>query len=121
MNTPLWIITALLALVFLVVGAGKLTSTRAALREKGMTYVDDFSDGQIKAIGAVEILGAIGLIVPAFIGGLEFLVPTAAIGLAIVMIGAVVVHSRREESYTPALVLGALAVFVAVGRVVVGF
>lgn len=121
MNTPLWIITALLALVFLAVGAGKLITSRAALREKGMTYVDDFSDGQVKAIGVVEILGAIGLIVPAFIGGLEWLVPAAAIGLALVMIGAVVVHSRRKESYNPALVLGALAVFVAVGRIVLGF
>lgn len=116
MNIALWIIAGLLALAFLATGTGKLTTPRKALAEKGMAYVEDFSDGQIKAIGALQVLGAIGLVVPAFIDAVDFLVPTAATGLLITMIGAIIVHVRRKEPFIPALVLAALAAFVAVGR-----
>lgn len=116
MNIALWIVAGLLALAFLAAGAGKLTTPKEKLAEKGMTYVEDFTQGQIKAIGAIEILGAIGLIAPAFIESVDWLVPTAATGLALTMVGAVVVHARRKEPFIPAVVLGALAAFVAVGR-----
>ena len=121
MHIALWVIAVLLAGAFLVAGFSKVMSTRAALAEKGLTYVEDFSDGSIKAIGWAEILGAIGVILPAFVGGLQWLVIVAAFALGVVMIGAVAVHSRRGEKYTTALVLGALAVFLGVGRFVFGF
>jgi len=116
MDIALWIVAGLLALVFLAAGAAKLTMPKQALFDKGMTYVEDFSAGQIKAIGALEVLGAIGLIAPAFVDGLEWLVPTAATGLLLVMVGAVVTHVRRKETFVPPLVLGVLAAFVAAGR-----
>lgn len=116
MNIALWIAASLLALAFLAAGLGKLTTPKDKLAEKGMAYVEDFSEGQIKAIGALEVLGAIGLIVPAFIGGIEWLVPAAAVGLLLTMIGAIVVHLRRKETFVPSLVLGVVAAFVAVGR-----
>lgn len=116
MNIALWIAASLLALAFLAAGLGKLTTPKDKLAEKGMAYVEDFSEGQIKAIGALEVLGAIGLIVPAFIGGIEWLVPAAAVGLLLTMIGAIVVHLRRKETFVPSLVLGVVAAFVAAGR-----
>ena len=58
MHIALWVIAVLLAGAFLVAGFSKVMSTRAALAEKGLTYVEDFSDGSIKAIGWAEILGA---------------------------------------------------------------
>lgn len=116
MNIALWAIAAVLAGAFAAAGFMKVTTPKEKLHENGMTYVEDFSAGQIKTIGALEVLGAIGLIVPAFVEGLEFLVPTAATGLLVTMIGAVIVHARRKESFTPALVLGALAAVVAIGR-----
>lgn len=116
MNITLWTITILLALVFFGAGVVKLTTPRATLIDKGMAYAEDFSDAQIKGIGAVELVGAIGLIAPAFVGGLEWLVPTAATGLVLVMVGAIVTHIKRKEHYIPALILGILAAVVAVGR-----
>jgi uncharacterized membrane protein len=116
MNIALWIVAGLLALAFLGAGASKLVTPKKKLYEKGMTYVEDFSDAQIKTIGTLEILGAIGLIAPAFISGATWLVPTAATGLLLTMIGAVVVHIRRKEQFVSPLVLGLLAAFVAVGR-----
>ncbi|MFW5470687.1 DoxX family protein [Knoellia sp. CPCC 206435] len=116
MDIALWVVAALLAVVFLGAGVTKLMLPKDALYEKKMTYVEDFSDGQMKGIGALELLGALGLILPAFVDGLEWLVPLAATGLFLVMVGAVLTHIRRKEAFVPPLVLGLLAAFVAIGR-----
>jgi uncharacterized membrane protein YphA (DoxX/SURF4 family) len=44
------------------------------------------------------------------------LTPLAAVGLALLMVGAVVVHTRRKEAPYMQIVLGILAIVVAVGR-----
>ena len=69
-------------------------------------------------INALAVLGAIGLVVPAAVHVAPILVPLAAVGLALVMIGAGVVHARRKETPMVAMnaVLLVLAVFVAWGR-----
>ena len=118
MNITLWIIAGLLALAFLAAGAMKLAKSRAQLAESGMAWTEDFSDSQVKLIGLVEVLGALGLILPAALGIAEILTPLAAAGLALTMLGATAVHARRgEKSNIPVtLVLAALAAFVAVMR-----
>ena len=118
MDITLWIIAGLLALAFLAAGAMKLAKSRAQLAESGMAWTEDFSDSQVKLIGLVEILGALGLILPAALGIAEILTPLAAAGLALTMLGATAVHARRgEKSNIPVtLVLAALAAFVAVMR-----
>jgi uncharacterized membrane protein len=118
MNVTLWIIASLLAAVFVAVGARKLATPREKLIPK-MASVADFSDSQVKAVGAVEVLGAVGLILPALLDIAPILVPIAATGLALMMVGAVAVHLRRGDGVRhaiPAIVLGVLAVIVAVGR-----
>ena len=57
----------------------------------------DFGAGFVKALGALEILGAVGLILPALLGIAPVLVPLAALGLGLIMIGAAVVEFRRQE------------------------
>ncbi len=96
----------------------KLSQPKAKLVASGMAWTEDFSDGQVKGIGAVEVLGAIGLILPAATGIAAILTPLAAAGLAVTMVGAALTHMRRGEgSMVPInLVLGGLAVFVAVMR-----
>jgi uncharacterized membrane protein len=118
MNVALWVVAGLLALAFLAAGLMKITGKREQMLEK-MPYVADFTQPQIKAIGAVEALGALGLILPAVTGIAPILVPLAATGLAIAMALAVVVHLRRGDGLqaaVPSIVLGLLAVFVACGR-----
>ncbi len=121
MNIALWIVAGLLALAFLGAGAMKLSRSKEQLAASGMSWTEDFSAGMVKAIGSVEILGALGLILPAVTGILPVLVPIAALGLTATMIGAVVVHLRRHEAFTPAAVLLVLAAFVAIGRFLVPF
>ena len=83
-----------------------------------MAWTEDFTDGQAKAIGVVEVLGALGLILPAALDIAPILTPIAAAGLAVSQLLAAVVHVRRgEKQMLPInLVLAALAAFVAVMR-----
>lgn len=114
MEIAYWIIAGLLALAFLGAGAMKLLRPKQALLEAGMSYAEDFSAGAIKAIGAAEVLGAIGLILPRLLGILPWLSPVAASALALLMVGAVATHIRRKDAYAPAAVLAVLAAVAAV-------
>lgn len=116
MSVVAWILQIVLALAFLAAGGMKLARPRPALVGAGMGWADDFSDSAVKGIGALEVLGALGLILPAVTGLATWLVPVAALGLALTMAGAVAVHVRRKESFVPPLVLGVLALVLAVVR-----
>jgi hypothetical protein len=119
MNLALWIIAGLLAAVFLFAGANKLLIPREKLaKAPGGGWVNDFSAGFVKALGAVEILGAGGLILPAALDIAPVLVPLAAAGLAAIMTGAAIVTYRRQEfkHVLLNLIYLAMAVFVAFGR-----
>ncbi|GCE51463.1 DoxX-like protein [Thermosporothrix hazakensis] len=98
MNIPLWIITGLLAAIFLVAGANKLFIPYEKLaRVPGGGWVLEFSSSFVKTLGTIEILGAIGLILPAMLNIVPILVPLAAVGLALIMVGAAIVEFRRHE------------------------
>jgi hypothetical protein len=119
MNLTLWIIAGLLAAGFLFAGATKLFIPQEKLaKTPGGGWVLDFSAGFVKALGAVEILGAVGLTLPALLDIAPILVPLAAVGLALDMVGAAIVTFRRHEfkhTLLPLFYL-ALAAFVAWGR-----
>lgn len=118
MNVVLWIVAGLLAVAFLGAGLMKLTKPKEDLAASGMAWTEDFSQGQVRAIGVVEVLGALGLILPAVTGIATVLTPLAAAGLAVTMLIAAGVHVRRHEpkNVVVNVVLAALAVFVAVMR-----
>jgi uncharacterized membrane protein YphA (DoxX/SURF4 family) len=119
MNTAIWIVQILAGLMFAISGFAKATQPHAKMAET-MKWVEDFSPTIVKAIGILEVLGGIGLILPALTGILPILTPIAGIGLVIVMVGAIFTHIRRKEYSMIAinLVLLALAAFVAYGRFV---
>ncbi|MFG1649826.1 DoxX family protein [Micromonospora sp. NPDC049275] len=96
MNLVLWIIQILLAVVFVGAGLAKLTQPKEKLRDR-MAWVDPVPPSQVKALGAVEVLAAVGLVLPALTGIATVLTPLAAVGLVIVMIGAILVHLRDRK------------------------
>ncbi|GAA1214312.1 DoxX family protein [Pseudonocardia alaniniphila] len=116
MNVVAWVLQIVLAAAFLAAGGMKVARPKPVLVSAGMGYAADFSDGAIKAIGLIEVIGAVGLILPWLLGVAPALTPLAAVGLALVMAGAVVVHIRRKEQYAAALVLGLLSLVLAVIR-----
>ncbi|WP_433549760.1 DoxX family protein [Micromonospora zamorensis] len=101
MNVVLWIIQILLAVVFAGAGAAKLTQPKDKLREM-MRWVDPVPPTQVKALGAVELLAAIGLVLPPLAGIATVLTPLAATGLVIVMIGGILVHLRDMKKQNTA-------------------
>ena len=92
MNITLWIVQGLLAAFFGAGGVVKMVRPPKRLVDQGLTWVEDFSPGAVKAIGAVELLAAIGLVLPAVTGIAPVLVPLAGVGLGLLMVGAAVVH-----------------------------
>lgn len=107
----------LLAIVFLMAGGMKLAQPKEKLAEN-MAWVEDFSANTVKIIGGLEVLGALGLILPRFLGFLPgFLGQLAAVGLALTMAGAAYTHIRRGETkpaeIAPSIVLLILAIIVA--------
>ena len=117
MGIALWVAQVLLAVAFLGAGATKLSQPKEKLA-KNMAWVEDFSQGTVRLIGALEVVGAIGLVLPALTRILLWLTPLAALGLVLLMIGAALTHLRRTEYGNIAMnaVLLVLAAFVAYGR-----
>ena len=113
MNSALWVVQVLLAAAFIFAGvlkAFQYDRAKASLPRGLVTF-----------IGVSELLGGLGLLLPALTGILPWLTPLAAVGLAVIMILAGIFHATRGEmsSIITNVVILALTVFVAYGRFVV--
>ena len=119
MDIALWIAAIVLAIAMLGAGLMKLARSPEQLQAAGMEWVGHAPPWAPRVIGALEVLASIGLIVPALTGIAPVLVPLAASGVALLMLGAVITHLRLHDPIgraLPAIVLALLAVFVAWGR-----
>ncbi|WP_242903781.1 DoxX family protein [Actinomadura terrae] len=119
MNLALWICAGLLAVVALASGIIKAATPPEKLAASpGGDWVQDVGSGLVKGLGALEILAAFGLILPAVVDVAPVLVPVTALCWVLLMVGAVTFHSRRGEFRFAALTLVylALAAFIAWGR-----
>jgi putative oxidoreductase len=116
-HVGLWIVQLLLAMVFGMAGIMKSTQPLADLAV-AMAWTADVPAGLVRFIGASELAGAVGLVLPAATRIRPLLTPLAAIGLALVMALASLFHISRDEWFALPLnlVLGSLAAFVAWGR-----
>ena len=110
MSVIVWVLQVLLALAFLAAGLTKISQPRQKLATS-MGWVEDFSDNGVRTIGALEVLGALGLL-PALTGVATVLVPVAAVGLALLMVGAAATRRRRGE--LPVIGINAVLLLLAV-------
>jgi hypothetical protein len=120
-NIALWSVQGILALAYLATGGMKVVQSREKLVATGnFDWMKDSSDLAVKAIGVVEILGVLGLILPQLTGIARILTPIAAVGLVVVQIGALRLNlSNNDRRPLPVnVILLLLAAFVAVGRFV---
>jgi uncharacterized membrane protein len=121
MNIALWVAQALLAIVFGAVGISKFRYDRltyARARPPMTSFAEDLSDRTYKTLGVLELLGAIGVVLPRLLGIAPVLTPLAALGFVGLMIGAFILHVRRDEPQLIVInaVLILLALFVLWGR-----
>ncbi len=121
MNTVIWIVQIVVGLMFVLAGIMKLTQPIDKLQER-MAWVEAINPrSRVRLIGLLEVLGALGVILPAATGILPILTPLAAAGLVLTMIGALGLHLSRRDAFAqaaPSLVLLLLTLFVAYGRFV---
>lgn len=114
MKIGVWIVSGLLAVAFLFAGLFKLFASTADLEAsaQGVPVI------LLRIAGTAEVLGAIGLILPAATRVLPFLTPLAAAGLTLVMIGATITNLIIGEYalMLQTILMGALAAWVAWAR-----
>jgi hypothetical protein len=118
MNVVLWIVQVLLALLFLFAGGTKLILPISVLTEMGSPNQVVMPGWFIRFIGVCEVLGGLGLVLPGLLRTRQYLTPLAALGLAVIMVGAVVVTMIGDGArlaITPFVVL-LLLLFIAYAR-----
>ncbi|MEU1147569.1 DoxX family protein [Streptomyces sp. NPDC005863] len=98
MHITYWILAGPLALFYLYAGALKILRTREQLRPM-MAWVDHLPMSAVRGIGAAEVLGALGLILPPLTGIAPVLALGAAVGLMVLQIGAITVHLRTDRRF----------------------
>lgn len=96
MNIFLWILQSVLAAFFVLSGLAKAFQPKEKVVVKA-PVLEGYAPETIRFIGAAELAGAIGLILPAATGIATVLTPTAALGLAVMMLLGAIVHLRRDE------------------------
>src|SRR5450755_203456 len=111
LSITLWILRGLLAALFVFSGAMKFVMPVAQ-----MTKGTSLTGGFIHFIGVCEILGGIGLVVPALLRILPVLTPIAACGLVIIMAGATYLSLPMGKTAVFPAIFGLLLAFVAYGR-----
>jgi hypothetical protein len=113
-NRVLWTMQVLLAALFLFAGGYKLVAPadQLAAAAPGMPVLF------LRFIATLEVLGALGLLLPGLFGIKPFLTPLAASGLVIIMIGAVIITALTVSAVGALfpLAVGVLATLVAIGR-----
>lgn len=118
MTTTLWILQGILAFVFLMAGAMKLMKSPADLADTGMEFARDMPPAAIKTVGLLEVMAAVGLILPVALGIMPILAGWAAVGIVLTMIVAIGIHAKRGEIPFVLInvALGAAAAYVAVSH-----
>lgn len=112
-NKVIWIFQILLALWFAIPAYLKLTEPKKKMIEKKQLPPDG-NPIPIRALGLLELLGIIGIIVPYLTGTLTILTPITAVCFGIVMIGAFIVHANKHEYKVLPLIVLALALSLVV-------
>ncbi|MCU0699625.1 MAG: DoxX family protein [Myxococcaceae bacterium] len=117
LHVGLWVAQGLLAAAFLMAGGMKVSAPLEQLQAQ-MPWVTGAMGGAVRFIGIVELLGALGLVLPAATRIMPKLTPLAAAGLLTVMVLGALTHISRGEypMIVANLVLGGLAAFIAWGR-----
>lgn len=117
MNIALWIVAGVFGVAYVAGGIIKLTMPYEKYAAK-LHWPEDFTPGNVRFMGAVEVLGGIGLVLPALVDVAPILVPIAASGMALYMAGAITERLRRSEykELLGDLLFLAAMIFIAWGR-----
>lgn len=97
MKVTYWIVVALLALFYLYAGGIKVVRSQDQLRPM-MGWIDVVPLRLVRTIGVLEVLGALGLVLPPLTGIAPGLALAAAVGLVLIQVGGITLHLSRGEA-----------------------
>ena len=109
----IWILKGLIALLFSFVGINKIVVPKAKLLEKGLKGLTNLDEKQIKAAGVLEVLGAIGLILPTALNIYPILSAVAALCLGLTIVVAGFINYKLKLSILPNIVIFVICVTIA--------
>lgn len=112
----LWTVQIFLAFMFSYAGFMKLTKSAQGLSDIGWHWATTLPLNFIRFLAVMELLAAIGIILPSLTGILPYLGNLAAIGMILIQIAAIILHAKRQETSSTIalnLILLAAAVFIA--------
>ncbi|WP_353946355.1 DoxX family protein [Streptomyces sp. HUAS MG91] len=119
MHLAYWFVAGLLALFYVYGGGVKLVRSRDRLRPM-MAWVDSMPMAAVRGIGLIEVLGALGLLLPPLTGIAPWLALTAALGFVVLQFAATGVHLRMGDRQI-ALNLGLIAIAAVTAWLAVGW
>ena len=97
MAVAYWVVAGLLAVFYLYAGGMKIVQSREQLRPM-MGWVDTVPMRLVRTIGVLEVLGAVGLVLPPLTGVAVGLALAAAVGLVLIQVGGMTLHLHRGEA-----------------------
>ena len=113
METTIWILKGIIALIFTFTGVNKIILPKSKLLDKGMKGLIDLDEKQIKAAGILEILGVIGLILPSILNLYPVLSAISAICLGLTMIVAGWINYKHKLSVLLNIVIFITCIIIA--------
>lgn len=113
METTIWILKALISLIFFFVGINKIILPKAKLLDKGMKGLINLDEKQIKTAGVFELFGALGLVLPSVLNNFPVLSIISALFLGFTMIVAGLINFKLKLSIIPNIIILAICVFIA--------
>ena len=113
MEIAIWILKAVISLIFIFVGINKLILPKAKLLDKGMKGLINLDEKQIKTAGVLEVLGAIGVVLPSALNYYPVLSAISALCLGLTMIVAGLINFKLKLSIIPNIVILAICIFIA--------
>ncbi|MFI7586962.1 DoxX family protein [Spongisporangium articulatum] len=113
MEIAYWLVAGPLTLFYLYSGGKKLAQSPEELRPM-MAWVDEMPLPRVRTIGLLEMLGAIGLVLPPLVGVATWLSVAAAAGLVVLQLLATAFHLRRGDGVSGSALNVVLLVWAAV-------
>lgn len=113
MATIIWILKGVISLVFIFTGSNKIFLSKTKLLEKGMKGLININENQIEIAGLLEVLGALGLILPSLINTYPVLSSISAICLSLTMIVAGFINYKLKLSIILNIVIFIICILIA--------
>ena len=113
MATTIWILKWFIALLFTFTGSNKVVLPKTKLLDIGMKGLIDFDEQQIKVVGFLEVLGALGLILPTLLNIYPVISVVSALCLGLTMIVAGRIHYKLKLSIIPNIAVFVICIMIA--------